>query len=95
MSFLRMQESRILMPRYFHINHPKMGYFALSVSTSMPFSISLSVFPFGMQNPKIHGFHTKPIVKPSTESVLCSYTRLARAEVTPVYKVPLRLLQRM
>jgi hypothetical protein len=43
-----------------HINHPRMGYSALSVSISMLFSISLSAFPFGSQIPKIHGLHTKP-----------------------------------
>jgi len=43
MSFLRKQESRILMHRYFHIDHPRMGYSALLVLTSMPFSISLSL----------------------------------------------------
>jgi hypothetical protein len=60
MSFLRKQESRIFIRRYFHIDHPRMGYSALSVSTSMPFSISLFVFPFGTQIPTIHGLHTKP-----------------------------------
>jgi len=58
-SLIGEQESRIFMHRYFHTNRPNTGYFALSVSTSMPSSISLSVFPFGMQIPKIHGLHTK------------------------------------
>ena len=62
MSFLRKQESRVLIYRYSHINHPRMGYSALSVSTSIPFSISLSAFLFESQIPKIHGFHTKPDV---------------------------------
>jgi hypothetical protein len=35
------------------------------------------------------------LVKPSTRLFLCSYTRLARSEVTPVYKEPFRLLQRI
>ena len=50
----------VLIHRSFRINHPRTGCSALSTSTSMAFSISLSVFLFEMQIPKIHGFHTKP-----------------------------------
>lgn len=32
------------------------------------------------------------LVKPSTKSFLCSQTRLMRLDVTPVYRVPFRLL---
>ena len=35
------------------------------------------------------------LVNPSTKSFLCCQTRCTRSEVTPMYRVPLRLLARM
>ncbi len=59
-SFPRRRESRVFIHRYFHIDHPRTGYSALSVSTSTPSPTSLFAFPFETQIPTIRALHTKP-----------------------------------